>query len=56
MKKDIEYKKDKNKNKVYRLTDQLVKLMLDPNSDIDTEMLIYYIKSKLKKDDKKRDI
>jgi hypothetical protein len=42
-------KQKKYRKKVYKITDQLIKVMLDPAYDIDTEMLLYYIKSKIKK-------
>lgn len=38
--------------KVYKITDQLIKTVLDSGSDVDTELLLSYIKSKLKKSDK----
>lgn len=37
------------KEKVYKLGDRLLTLMLDPMCSVDTEMIIYYIKSKIKK-------
>lgn len=38
-----------NKKKVYKLSNQLLTLVLDPMCSIDTELAIYYIKSKIKK-------
>ena len=34
--------------KVYKVTDQLIKTVLDSGSEVDTELLLNYIKSKLK--------
>ena len=41
------------KEKVYKLGDQLLTLMLDPMCSVDTEMMIYYLKSKIRKNEKK---
>lgn len=46
-------KKEKHK-KIYKVTDQLIKMVLDPSCDVDTELLLFYIKSKIKKNDKER--
>jgi hypothetical protein len=37
--------------KVYKITDQLIKTVLASDSGVDTELLLNYIKSKLKKSD-----
>ena len=37
--------------KVYKITDQLIKTVLASGSGVDTELLLNYIKSKLKKSD-----
>lgn len=46
-------KKETHHKKVYKITDQLIKVLLDPSSGVDTEMLLYYIKSKIKKSEKR---
>ena len=42
----------RSKKLVYKITDQLIKTVLDSGSEVDTELLLSYIKSKLKKSDK----
>lgn len=37
--------------KVFKISDQLLTLVLDPSNSVDTEMMIYYIKSKIRKND-----
>ena len=37
------------RNTVFKLSDQLLTLMLDPTNSIDTEFMVYYLKSKIKK-------
>lgn len=37
------------KKRVYKLSDQLLTLMLDPLCSVDTEMMVYYLKCKIKK-------
>lgn len=46
-------KRDAHK-KIYKVTDQLIKMVLDPSCNVDTELLLFYIKSKIKKNGKKR--
>lgn len=48
-------KKETNK-KIYKITDHLVKVVLDPSCEINTELLLFYIKSKIKKNAKKRNL
>ncbi len=40
-----------SKKIIYKITDQLIKAILDSGSSVDTELLLSYIKSKLNKSD-----
>lgn len=42
----------RSKKLVYKITDQLIKTVLDSGSAVDTELLLSYIKSKLNKSNK----
>jgi len=51
-------KKEKREThkKIYKVTDQLIKMVLDPGCSVDTELLLFYIKTKIKKNGKKVDL
>jgi len=50
---DKKVQKIKHKDRVYKITDQLLTLMLDPMCSVDTEMMVYYLKSKIKINEKR---
>ena len=40
--------KPEQRKRVFKISDQLLALVLDPSNTVDTEMIVYYIKSKIK--------
>lgn len=52
MSKEKNINEARSKKLVYKITDQLIKTILDSGSAVDTELLLTYIKYKLNKGDK----